>query len=971
MNLKLYLQFTLLIFSTTLAAGQKEFFNSKVLPLLKDKCYKCHSHKAKIKAGLALDSRIGWSVGGDSGPAVIPFKPEESLLVKAIRHVDEDLEMPKKKMADKDIAVFVKWIQDGAYDERVGKSTKPTTDWWSLKLLEKPALPKSEFSNPIDAFVSAKLQEKGLNFSPEADHRTLLRRLHYDLHGLPPTPEEVEKFSVKNDPAEITKMVDSLLNSPRYGERWARHWLDTVHYADSHGCEHDLARPYAWRYRDYVIDRLNKDIPWDRFIREQLAADVFYKDTPELKAALGFLSAGTFEKSRFITAPIAFAYLDRDDMVNQTMSAFNSATVNCARRHDHKFDPFSQKDYYALQAVFAGVSEGDVPFDADPKIASERQMWLNLQEAAERHDEKIVLQQENEKLALEWVGKVNFTDNNWTVLKTLKSSTTDATELHVENDLSIIANGKAPEKDNYTIITELPVNRLATIRLDVLTNKSFAENGPGRAVNGNFHLSEFEVELITSSGGKPLKLNISKAVSDWNQEGWHIDHALDGNPGTAWGIFPKVGMPHHAVFYLSEPMTVQPGSQLKITMKQVHGGSHLIGHFKLSASEIVPESMKEIPQNVISALKKAAETRSKKERLDIASYALKKLSWEKLSKLPKPENIYAVKTDAIKKVHVLKRGNFEKPGKEVQPGAISSIKALDGIFEKTLNSEEPSRRAALANWLASNDNPLTWRSIVNRVWQYHFNRGICDTVNDFGRMGGTPSHPELLDWLAAWFRDDAKGSLKALHRLIVTSKTYRQSSKITAKGKNLDGSNKILWRMNSSRMDAEQYRDTVLKVSGRLHLTMGGPGVKHFIESKGVHETPKLDYDSFDWSKPEAARRSIYRFVWRGIPDPFMEALDFPNLGQLAPKRGQMISPLQSLVLLNNHFVLYHSKHMAQQLESKFSQGHERIRHLVRLIYQREPLVSEIADFGSYAQSHGLAALCRLLFNSNEFLRVE
>ncbi|NIP93757.1 MAG: DUF1553 domain-containing protein, partial [Akkermansiaceae bacterium] len=286
---------------------------------------------------------------------------------------------------------------------------------------------------------------------------------------------------------------------------------------------------------------------------------------------------------------------------------------------------------------------------------------------------------------------------------------------------------------------------------------------------------------------------------------------------------------------------------------------------------------------------------------------------------------------------------------------------------------ESTRRAALAEWLAAPENPLTWRSIVNRVWHYHFGRGLCDTPNDFGRMGGTPSHPELLDWLAHWFRDDAGGSLKALHRLILTSQTYRQSSRDPGDRRTttVDADNRLLWRMNGRRLDADSYRDALLQISGRLDLTMGGPGVEQFVKSKGPQSTPKLDYDGYDWNHPGAARRSIYRVVWRGIADPFMEALDFPDLALLSPKRSASVSALQSLALFNNNFVLHHSLELAARLERQHAELGEQVRHAILLTHLRHPTGSELAELTAYARQHGLAALARVLFNSNEFLFVE
>jgi len=322
-------------------------------------------------------------------------------------------------------------------------------------------------------------------------------------------------------------------------------------------------------------------------------------------------------------------------------------------------------------------------------------------------------------------------------------------------------------------------------------------------------------------------------------------------------------------------------------------------------------------------------------------------------------------------VNVLFRGDFDKPRAVAEPGALSALTHLPSRFELKNSKDEGARRAALADWLAHPDNVLTWRSIVNRVWHYHFGRGLCDTPNDFGQMGGTPSHPELLDWLAIWFRDEAKGSLKALHRLIVTSATYRQASQHREDAATIDGDNRLLWRQNRQRLDADAFRDLTLAASGALDLKMGGPAIQHFKQSKGPQNTPALDYATYDWSRPEAARRSIYRYVWRGIADPFMEALDFPDLGLLSPVRGFSASSLQALTLYNNNFVLYHCGVMARRAEAEAKTLDAQVNRVVALVWLREPTAEEHRDFTSFARTQGLPALCRLLLNSNEFLFVD
>jgi mono/diheme cytochrome c family protein len=983
------------------------FFVEHIEPLLKSKCFGCHSHASgEMEGGLTLDSRSGWVEGGQRGPAIVPGKPEESLLIKAILRTDSDFQMPPDdRLSAAEIELLTVWINRGAPDPRatkpVLKHDEDSTDWWSLRPLKQPAVPdvtftNNETGNAIDAFVRRRLLEKKVIAAPQADRQTLIRRVYLDLHGLPPTPEAVAAFVTDPDPLAYEKLVDRLLDSDRYGERWARHWLDTVHFADSHGCEHDVFRPNAWRYRDYVISSFNRDTPWSRFIREQLAADRFFPDEPQLTAALGFVAAGPLELSRAGTAPVTFDYLDRDDIVTQTMAAFASTTANCARCHYHKFDPISQEDYYSLQAVFAGVGKGAVEFDADPQIGGERRRLNELLAATASGDRGTLLAEEHAGIVAKWEEKFGHPPAAWLPLAPTEFVSSEGSTLKLLEDHSILASDVRPEKDTYTITARSSVTMLTALRLDVLSDDSLPLKGPGRQDNGNLHLSEFEAFVVDDGSTERSPLKIQKATADWDQAGWTISHALDGNLATAWGIYPKVGASHYAVFELAEPLMLKPSSQLVVVLKQLHGGGHLIGRAKLYATDAPGATANVLPDTVLAAVKVERNQRSDEQKAAIAAHALRIHTEEQLASLPAQALVYAVSSNyshaarqaspiAPKIVHVLRRGDIDKPGAVALPGALSAIANPAGQFDLADPNDEASRRAALAEWLASPDNPLTWRSIVNRTWSYHFGRGLCDTPNDFGRMGGVPSHPELLDWLAVWFRDDAKGSLKKLHRLILLSSTWQRASAApqstsltldvrgdqTVDATLIDSDNRLLWRMNRRRLDAESYRDSILQFSGRIDLTMGGPGIQQFTQSKGAQATPKLDYDAFDWDHSTAARRSIYRVVWRGISDPFMESLDFPDLGLLSPKRGESVSALQALSVFNNDFVLHHSQVLAKSLEETQPTIDDQLTRACRLVYLREPGDDERVLLVAYAQKHGLAATCRVLLNSNEFLFVE
>ena len=965
-------------------------FAREVRPILERSCFGCHGPE-KQKNGYRLDVRDIAIKGGESGErAIVPHDAKASPLIHFVSGEDEEMLMPPKK-SDKprltaaEVETLRAWIDAGpAWPEELAGS-KSEKLHWSLQPLVKPAVPGND-ANPIDAFIRAKLAEKKLAPSPEADARTLIRRVSYDLTGLPPTPQEVAAFateSIRNPQSAIRNLTDRLLASPRYGERWARHWLDTIHFADSHGFEHDVGRDNAWRFRDYVIAALNSDTPWPRFIREQLAADVFFPDEPQLTPALGYLGAGTFDLSAFGTAPITFDYLDRDDLVTQTMAAFVSTTANCARCHAHKFDPISQEDYYALQAVFAGILKGDVAYDEDPGVKRQRQRWQSIIAAADKRDAGVLLAAENAALVEQWLAQ-RGSGARWQTLDAETFTSAEGATLTRGADGVILVSGVLPERDIYTISTATTAERITALRLNVFPHDALPVRGPGRATNGNLHLSEIELRIFEPGAAEGRVVKLASATADFNQADWGIARALDGDIKTAWGIHPAVGQPHHAVFALGEPLAIKPGARLSITLRQAHGGSHLIGAFNLAVTADDAANAAALPDEVETTL--ASAERTEAQRVAVAAHALRIVANQALAGLPAQSVVYAAAASVNipsgegalqaralpepKIVNLLHRGDFDKPRAVIEPGALSALTHLPARFVLKNVKDEAERRAALADWIAHPENVLTWRSVVNRVWSFHFGRGLCDTPSDFGKMGGEPSHVELLDWLAVWFRDEAHGSLKELHRLIVTSATYQQSSELREDAAKIDGENRLLWRQNRHRLDAEAVRDFTLAVSGKLDLTMGGPSVRHFKASKGPQATPALDYTAYDWSSSGAGRRSIYRNVWRGIADPFMEALDFPDLGLLAPARSFSVSSLQALALFNNDFVLHHSAALATRAETETPALEAQIGNAVRFVLLREATAEERREFADFARVNGLAALCRVLLNSNEFLFV-
>ncbi|HVV98848.1 MAG TPA: DUF1549 and DUF1553 domain-containing protein, partial [Planctomycetaceae bacterium] len=796
-----------------------------------------------------------------------------------------------------------------------------------------------------------------------------------------------------DSPLAFERVVDRLLASPLYGERWARHWMDLVHYAETHGHDQDRPRPNAWPYRDYLIRSFNNDKPYARFVQEQLAGDVLFPDDPEGVVALGLLATGPWDESSLmaiqedtIDKKIA-RYLDRDDIVTTAMSTFVSATVHCARCHDHKFDPITQTDYYRLQAVFAGVDKAERPYDASPETARTRRALtaeLARLDTLKAEPSPELLTAEAQAEADRYAADVASAASAWIALEPATLTSASGATLTKQPDLSVLSTGTRPEVDTCTMTAVVSLKRITALRLEVLTDDSLAHKGPGRQDNGNLHLSEVKVSAAPAAAPNDLKpVAIAIATADFNQDGWTIAHALDGNIKSAWGIYPQVGKPHQAVFVLKEPLEFADGAALSLVLEQQHGGGHLIGRFRWSATsaENPQTDAQAIPGEVAAAIAVPPAERTNRQRADLAWHARRARLERDLAKLPAQQMVYAAAFDfkpegnfrpagTPRPIHLLKRGDVNQSGDEVSPGALACLTALPAEFSGEAMKTEGARRAALARWTSDPQNILTWRSIANRIWQHHFGRGIVDTPNDFGRMGSLPTNPELLDWLAVTLRDNG-GSLKALHRVIVLSATYRQSSAHRADFAEVDGDNRYLWRQNRTRLDAEAVRDAILQATGKLDLTMGGPSVKQFIQTPGIHVTPMVDYINFDVDRPESYRRSVYRFIFRTLPDPFMESFDCADASQLTPARNVSVTALQALAMLNNRFVVRQSEHLADRITQRTADPAAQINALYEYVLQRPPREEERTALQTYAAKHGLANACRVLLNSNEFLFVD
>ncbi len=991
MRVLLCLAASLLLVTNCVAS--ESLFNDRVAGILEKRCVSCHNSETP-KGGLSLQTRDKATVGGDSGPAIVPHKPDESLLLDYIS--GDQPEMPKQgpPLAQEEVEAIRQWIASGAEwpaGHVLQDRSLADLDWWSLKTLSQPPVPELSAEDaagvrtPVDAFILAKLRERGLAMSPEADRRTLIRRLYYDLIGLPPSPEEVAAFEADADPRAYERLVDRLLDSPHYGERWARHWLDVVHYADTHGYDKDKLRPNAWPYRDYVIRAFNEDKPYERFIHEQLAGDVLYPDTVDANVAIGFIAAGPWDFVGHAEVPenkidgMIARNLDRDDMVMTTMNAFCSVTTQCARCHNHKFDPVTMEDYYSLQAVFAAVDRADRPYDADPQIARQRVELESKRKQLVAAGKQ--LEQKVKDLGGEPLARIDAR------LAALSAQP---------------AERERPEFGYHSAI-EPRADLAKWVQVD-LGKRQPIEQIVIVGCHDNFN-------GIGAGFGFPVRYKIE--VSDYPTFASDVTTVVDHtqadvpNPGvqpqqvklkdvqgryvrvTATKLAPRM---NDYIFALAELLVYSPEGH------NIAAGGEVTAHDSIEAP--VRWGRKNLTDGYYYGVgkdggKEVAQLQAERDailqrvldgglaaELEANRTALKVVE-EQIAALPPRQVVYAgtvhtgsgtfVGRGAMggkpREIRVLARGEVTKPGKLVGPGVPPLVAGLPSRFDLPEGHSEGERRAAIARWIADKRNPLTWRSIVNRVWQYHFGRAIVDSPNDFGRMGQQPSHPELLDWLAAEFRDGGQ-SLKKLHRLIVCSAAYRQSSATNEAFEKIDASNVYLWRWSRKRVDAECVRDATLLVAGKLDQTMGGPGYWDFVLEKPEH-SPHFQYHKQDPDDPKTHRRSIYRFIVRSAPDPFMESLDCADPSQMVEKRNETINALSALTLMNNKFMVRMSQHFADRVSADADDTQARVKRAFRLALGREPNAEELEQLTAYADQFGLANACRVILNLNEFVFVD
>ena len=946
-------------------------FNRDIRPIFQKRCAECHD--AKARGGLRLDQPQKLLGGGDSGPVLVAGKPEKSLLLQKVTSQVPAERMPPKgdPLPPGEISLIKAWIADGAKIPLTETQGTEET-WWAFKPLAQPRVPPGK--QPIDHLILQRLTAKSWNFSPPAPKAALLRRVTYDITGLPPTVDEINRFLADNSPDAYDRVVDRLLASPAYGERWARLWLDLVHYADTHGYDKDKLRPNAWPYRDHLIRALNDDMPFDRFAREQIAGDILYPENPGAIEALGMLSAGPWDFIGHAEVPESkidgkvARHLDRDDMVGTVVTTFLGLTVQCAQCHNHKFDPISQEEYYNLQAVFAAIDRADRPYFQDPAIAKKdvdlrrkiEAVQASLKAIDSRRDkvvEEEIKTARNQLQTLQKAGRSPAPEYGWHSPVESKPGTTHWVQVDLGKPQTIasivlepcwddfgnigagfgfptrwkLESSDSPDFKNPRLLfeqkTDFPNPGIMPVVQSISAQARYVRLTVTRlTARQNDFIAAVAEMRVEDAGGKNLALQkpVTASGSIEAPPRWRASNLTDGI--------------HHA----GKPATSESLASVKARLKSLE-------------LKVLPEGDRAARQATQAQLDRLVAERSR---------------------LPKPSVVYCGTVyqgggaftgtgGKPRAISVLRRGNVTQPGKPVTPGALSLLNHAPAQFQLDAQAPEGERRAALANWIAHPDNPLFWRVMANRVWRWHMGRGLVETPSDFGRQGQPCTHPELLDHLALYLRDN-RGSLKALHRHILTSATYQQRSDTNPERAAVDADNSLYWRANRQKLDSEQLRDTMLLLAGKLDRTMYGPGFMDFVIEKPEH-SPHYQYHLHDPEDPKSHRRTVYRFVVRSQQQPFLTCLDCADASMLVDRRNESITPQQALALLNNRFALVMAKHFGDRLAKTGTPAGAIVRQSMLEALGRPATEQEVALLSDLLTREGAPALARLLFNLNEF----
>ncbi len=984
------------------AAAAAVDFKRDIQPLFAEKCYSCHGTE-KQKGGLRLDRGKDALQGGDSGKVILPGKAGESILIRNVSGVDPDNVMPPKgkgePVTEKQLSLLRAWIDAGAAWPDDSLAEASTNVHWAFRAPVRPVVPNPT-GHPIDAFVRARLEREKISPAPEADRATMIRRLSLDLLGLPPKPDEVERFLGDTDPRAYEKLVDQLLASPHFGERWARHWLDLARYADSDGYEKDGTRPYAYLYRDWVIDAINRDLPFDQFTIEQLAGDLLPDATLEQKVATGFHRQTLTNKEGGVDAE-EFRCKATADRANTTATVWLGLTLACAECHTHKYDPITQREYYQFYAFFNNASEQEVPAPRRAELEAYQRDKARWDKKRADLNQRLEQRREHDfsKALAEWEATLVRPKVDWHALEPLSADAREGATLSISNE-TIVASGKSPATETYEVEFDTGLTNITGFRLEVLDHRD-EKKGPGRAENGNFVLSEFKLRVINARG-ESTNVALTNAVADASQPEHPVGNAIDGNSATGWSVPPQKSHRQVAVFETVQPLNVE--GKLAFTLAQQYGKEHTLAQFRILATTSAPPfSVDVLPETVTRALAKPASERTPgqtkeltefyRDQVDPGTLDLKKQVAEHARKRPtEPPTKAAILVEENRETHIHVRGDFLRKGEGVESATLAVLHPLRA------RSAKPDR-LDLARWLFDPANPLTGRVAVNHVWKHLFGRGLVATVDDFGTRGEKPSHPELLDWLATEYAR-LGWSRKEFIKLIVTSATYRQSSEVRPELSQRDPLNILLARQNRLRLEAEVIRDGHLAVSGLLNAEIGGPSVRPPLPS----DLTSIAYaNQIRWKNSEGTeryRRGLYTFFQRTVPYPMLMTFDAPDSNVACTRRERSNTPLQALTLLNDPVFFECGQALGRSVGGLSEAGtKEKVRRVFTMVLSRAPTQAEIdrlAEFhevqtrllkenpasvkaligGREADDNGvetatLVALGRTLMNLDEFVTRE
>jgi hypothetical protein len=980
-----------------------QHFRRHIAPLISRHCLECHNATDR-RGGLDLGDWRHAAEGGESGAAIDPGKPDDSLLWQ---YVDSG-EMPKERtpLSADEKAVLRKWIADGAvWGEPTIDPFLATTsrragyDWWSLQPVRPMPIPEARdragMHNEIDAFIRARLGSAGLSPAPETDRRTLIRRLSFDLVGLPPRPEEVQRFTQDSDPRAYEKLVDRLLDSPHYGERWARHWLDVIRFGESQGYERNKIRDNAWRFRDWVIAAFNRNLPYDEFVRQQVAGDVLHPDDLGALLATGYHVCGTWDQVGFYEGSKEMQKSvrqdDLEDLVATLGQAFLGVTINCARCHDHKFDPISQREYYQIAALLSGVSQEEkerqgITLSPDPPRQRRLQEQLAVARPPLEQLEQDLRARYDKGPSGEPVAGLQalyvFED---TASRSVVDRSGSATPVSLE------ASDKLPFASAEPVPRLIQaVKKSGEVTLEAwLTPAKAGQSGPARIVT--ISLDTGRRNLTLAQDGDHFDVRLRTTRTDNN--------GLPSLAAPAGSV--RTGRTHVVYTFARDGAAHLYVDGQRVAEKKIKGdlsnwdegfrlglGNELTGdrpwegqfHFVALYDRALDEAQVRQHFETASAevrgiapiqeLLKSATDAERAKHADLAD-VVRRLEHE-LREVTFPGVAHTIVPKQPPQTYVLARGDYRRAGELVAPAGLKALAGLSPDFGLAPDAPEARRRIKLAEWLTDPHNPLTPRVFVNRVWYYHFGQGLVDTPSDFGFNGGRPSHPELLDYLAARFVESG-WDIKALHRLIVTSAAYRQQSQVrNARAEEVDADNRLLWRANARRLEGEAVRDAMLAVSGALNPQIGGPSFRDMKVDGGVMGTNSEFTDPTNEFSDNTCRRTIYRLWARCGNLPMLECLDCPDPTVMTPRRTQTITPLQALSLLNSPFAEQCARRFAGRVRADAGDD---VKRQIDLCYvlalSRAPRDVERPLAETFIRDHGLDQFCLTLFNVNEFLFVD